>query len=74
LIIVPIDKKGDKTDCSSYRSLSLLSTTYKILSNILLSRLTLQQRRTFKFPPSPWTEEFKFPTSSVSSSIRGIDL
>jgi len=32
-IIVPIYKKGDKTDC-------ILPTMYKILSNILLSSLT----------------------------------
>jgi hypothetical protein len=38
-IIVPIHKKSDKTDCNNYRGLSLLSTSYKILSNILLSRL-----------------------------------
>ena len=38
-IIVPIHKKGDKTDCNNYRGISYWSTTYKILSNILLSRL-----------------------------------
>jgi hypothetical protein len=38
-IIVPVHKKGDKTDCSNHRGISLLSTSYKMLSNILLSRL-----------------------------------
>jgi hypothetical protein len=30
-IMVPIHKKGDKTYCNSYRGMSLLTTTYKIL-------------------------------------------
>jgi hypothetical protein len=38
--VVPIHKKGDTTDCSNHRGISLLSTSYKILSNILLARLT----------------------------------
>jgi hypothetical protein len=39
-ISAPISKKGNKTDCSNYTGIPLLSTTYKILSSILLSRLT----------------------------------
>jgi hypothetical protein len=38
-IIVPIHEKDDTTDCNNYRGISLLSTSYKLLSNILLSRL-----------------------------------
>jgi len=39
-IIVPVYKTCDKSDCSNCRGISILPTTYKILSNILLSRLT----------------------------------
>jgi hypothetical protein len=38
-IVVSIHKKGDKTDRSNYRGITLLLTSYNILSNILLARL-----------------------------------
>jgi hypothetical protein len=44
-IILLIHKKGEKSHCNNYRGISLLSTSYNILSNILLSRL------------SPYTDE-----------------
>jgi hypothetical protein len=39
-IILPIHRKGGKTDCGNFRGISLLSTSYKILWNIILARLT----------------------------------
>jgi len=41
-IIIHVCKKGDEADRSNYRGMSLLSTTYKLFSNILLSWLTPQ--------------------------------
>jgi len=55
---VLIYKKHDKTDCTNYRGISLLSTTYKILSYVLLSRLT------------PYTVEL-FGIVSVGFDITG---
>jgi hypothetical protein len=39
-IIVLVYEKGDETECNNHRGILLLSTTYKILSNIQQSRLT----------------------------------
>jgi hypothetical protein len=39
-VILPIYKKGDKTDCITDRSTSLASTKYNILPKILMSSLT----------------------------------
>jgi hypothetical protein len=39
-VIVPVHKKSDKTDCNNYCVISLLSTSYKILLNILLSMIS----------------------------------
>jgi sorting nexin-29 len=36
----PIHKKGDNIDCNNYHGISLLSTSYKILSNVLLLTLS----------------------------------
>jgi len=33
-IIVPIYKTGNNTDCCNYRGISLLPTTYKVLSKL----------------------------------------
>jgi len=38
--MVPTYKKGDKNDHTNYTGISMLSTTYKIVSNILVWRLT----------------------------------
>jgi hypothetical protein len=38
-IIVPVHRKGAKTDCSNHPGISLLSSSYKIVVNIL-SRLS----------------------------------
>jgi hypothetical protein len=38
--IIPMYKNGDKTGCNKYREILMLPMIYKILSNILLSRLT----------------------------------
>jgi hypothetical protein len=37
---VPIHRKLDKTVCTNYRGVSFLSTSDKVISSILLSRLT----------------------------------
>jgi hypothetical protein len=40
-IILPVHKRGNKTDCNNYFGMSLLPTSYNILWNILLSRLSV---------------------------------
>ena len=41
-IVVLIHKKGDTTEVSSYRPISLLSFLYKVFSNVILQRLDSQ--------------------------------
>jgi ArsR family metal-binding transcriptional regulator len=44
-IITAVYEKGNKTQCSNCGGISLLSFSYKILFNILLSRLSLYTYR-----------------------------
>lgn len=39
-VIIKLHKKGDKKDCNNYRGLTLLNTASKVLTLILLRRLT----------------------------------
>lgn len=39
-IIIHIHKKGDKTECGNYRGISLLNSAYKVLSKVLLNRIS----------------------------------
>jgi hypothetical protein len=38
-LLCPIYKKGNSTDCQDYRGISLLNTSYKVLSNVILNRI-----------------------------------
>jgi len=38
-VLCPIYKKGDVMDCQNYRGISLLNTSYTVLSNLILNKL-----------------------------------
>jgi hypothetical protein len=59
-IIFPTHKKGEKLDCTNYRGIVLLSTTYKAFTNIVHHRL------------QPYTENI--PGQGFSIFFTGIPL
>ena len=46
-VIVPIDTKGDKTDCSNYQGMPLLSTTFRIYPTFFSKHLLHMQMKLF---------------------------
>jgi len=38
--ILPLHKKGDKTECENYRGIALLNTAYKVFARVLFDRLS----------------------------------
>lgn len=44
-LLVPVPKKGDPTDCTNYRGIMLLNTSYKILTSIIHKRLEIHLDR-----------------------------
>jgi hypothetical protein len=49
-IVIPIHKKDDKTESNNYRGISLLSTSYKILLNVLPLGLLHMQMKLLGIP------------------------
>ena len=63
-------EEGDRTDCSNYRCTSLLSTTYKIVSNILLSICCHMQRK----PPRNPTPHLYFRVMWITwEAVTGVE-
>jgi hypothetical protein len=75
-VIVPDYKEGDTSDCNNYHGILLLSTSYKIVSNILLSGLSPyigedigdHQRR---FRRNRSTTDYIFRTHQILGKQRG---
>src|SRR5687768_14511585 len=38
-VILPLHKKGDKTECENYCGIALLNTAYKVFARVLFDRL-----------------------------------
>jgi hypothetical protein len=67
--------KGDKTDCCNYRGILPLSPTNKILSSILLSRLTpcedeIVGDHQCGFPRNRWNIDQMFCISHVGTGEK----
>ena len=80
-ILCPIHKKGDPTNCSSYRGISLLNISYKIFSNIssgnlspLIKRIVGEHQFGFRREKSTCEQIFNLRHILEKSKEFGIDL
>ena len=66
--VIPIHKKGDKSDPTNYRPVSLLATTGKMLEKIVFKYLFNHFRVNFSI--SPWQSGFMPGCSTICQLFR----
>lgn len=69
-IITTYKNKGDRGDCNSYRGISLLSATGKVLARILLKRLQQLAEQVLVYPESQCGFRAQHSTIDMFFAVR----